>query len=135
MGVGGSGSLFNYDSREMEITSGKHRTALSTTIDSYLDRYEIFIVALYFPHNQVLRQYLCTHLNHLDALTGEKILLVSFDYPNKDADELIDMWVERLGNEHEQEIKERVNCLKLDERTIYNIADSCGVAYSDLPCC
>ena len=106
-GPGGSSTLFNFNLVGKGITSGyhetslTHETSLSTAINSYLDRYQLFIVTLYFPHNLALRQYLSTHLNHLDALTGGKILLVSFDYPIKDADELIEIRVQRLGNEHE----------------------------------
>lgn len=133
-GTGGSNGIF-----KVRSDSGRKVTVISTpnsedlTIN-HLKNYEIIIVLLYLPSNSVLRNYLSNRLEHLDALSGDRILIISFDPIKNDAEKLIELWVGRLGREYEKEIREKIINYVFDERTIYRIADDASISYVDLPC-
>lgn len=109
-------------------------TGLQSEMNALLEQYQIIIVILYFPDDCKLRDYISHNYNHLDALSGEKILILSFDPPKKDIDELVDLWKTRLGEEYEDEIVKRLKNYQFNERAIYAMGDALKIYYDDMPC-
>ena len=107
---------------------------LNDLVGLHLKKYEMIILALYLPGHIKLRHYLSENLNHLDALSGDRILITTLDPPTQDLDTLVTLWAERLGQEHENQIRELVSKYRYDERASYAVMDAYGVAYGDLPC-
>lgn len=130
----GRKGLVNYIPGEGASSATFATQGLGEIVNNHLKYYEIIIVMLYLPSHKTLRDYISKNLEHLDALSGNRILLISFESIINDTEKLIELWTNRLGSKYQQEIRERMTNYVFDEQIIYRIADEARISFEDFPC-